>query len=266
MIESIPLEITDQVSSALALLQRRLGSGLLAVHLYGSAQLGGLKPHSDIDLLVTLSAPPVEAVGRGLLLDLLTLSAWPGRHPTLRALEVTAVVRSEVVPWRYPPRRELQFGEWLRGDLQAGIFAPALLEADLAILLSQARRSSIALYGPPAAEIFEPVPQRDFFQALADSVRQWNSVEDWSGDEGNIVLTLARIWYSSVTGEIVPKDKAAEWVLPRLPQEYHPVLMETRLAYLGAAEEHLADRQDQVAGFIQFSKKAILDILGGKIG
>ncbi|WP_431627026.1 nucleotidyltransferase domain-containing protein, partial [Enterobacter hormaechei] len=28
---------------------------LLAVHLYGSAVDGGLKPHSDIDLLVTVT-------------------------------------------------------------------------------------------------------------------------------------------------------------------------------------------------------------------
>lgn len=44
-----------------------------------------------------------------------------------RPLEVTIVVRDEVVPWRYPPRRELQFGEWLRQDLQAD-FAQALLD------------------------------------------------------------------------------------------------------------------------------------------
>jgi len=36
------------------------------------------------------------------------------------------VVRDEVVPWRYPPLRELQFGEWLREALQAGIVEPAM--------------------------------------------------------------------------------------------------------------------------------------------
>ena len=39
-----------QISAALALLQQHLGDDLLAVHLYGSAVAGGLKPGSDLDL------------------------------------------------------------------------------------------------------------------------------------------------------------------------------------------------------------------------
>ena len=33
----------------------------------------------------------------------------------------------DLVPWRHPARRELQFGEWLRGDLEAGIVEPLLV-------------------------------------------------------------------------------------------------------------------------------------------
>ena len=35
------------------MLERHLGGTLLAIHLFSSALDGGLKPHSDIDLLVT---------------------------------------------------------------------------------------------------------------------------------------------------------------------------------------------------------------------
>lgn len=48
----------------------------------------------------------------------------------------------EVKAWRYPPRREMQFGEWLRKDILIGIFEPAVLDIDLAILLTQARQHS----------------------------------------------------------------------------------------------------------------------------
>ena len=41
-----------QIDDALALVRRHLADDLLAVHLYGSAVAGGLKPGSDIDLLV----------------------------------------------------------------------------------------------------------------------------------------------------------------------------------------------------------------------
>ena len=262
MIDSVPTEITEQVSQACAVIERHLASTLQAIHLYGSALDGGLKPYSDIDLLVTVSARPDEAIRQALLLDLLTVSALPGENKTLRALEVTVIAHNEVVPWRYPARRELQFGEWLRKDLLAGIFEPAVLDIDLAILLTKARQHSIALVGPAVEELFEPVPEHDFFKVLADTLKQWNSLADWVGDERNIVLTLARIWYSAATGSIVPKDVAADWVLERLPIEYQPILHEARQAYLGHSEDNLAARADQTAAFILFSKSAIIDLLG----
>lgn len=89
--------------------------------------------------------------------DLLAHSAWPGSSDTLRALELTVVALGEIVPWRYPPRREMQFGEWLREDIEAGRFEPAMVDHDLAILITKLRRHSSALLGPAAAELFEEV-------------------------------------------------------------------------------------------------------------
>ncbi len=258
---SVPTEIAEQVSRACAVIARHLASKLQAIHLYGSALDGGLKPFSDIDLLVTVSASPDEPIRQALVLDLLTVSARPGEDDTLRALEVTVVVHNEVVPWRYPARRELQFGEWLRKDILAGIIQPAVLDIDLAILLTKARQHSLAVIGPAAEEFFEPVPEHDFFKVLADTLKQWNSEADWAGDERNIVLTLARIWYSAATGNIAPKDVAADWVLERLPHEYQSILHEAQQAYLGHSEDHLATRTDRTAAFILFAKSAITDLL-----
>jgi streptomycin 3"-adenylyltransferase len=260
MIDSVPTEITEQASQACAVIERHLASTLQAIHLFGSAVDGGLKPYSDIDLLVTVSARPAEPIRQALLLDLLAVSAPPGKDKALRSLEVTVIAHNEVVPWRYPAKRELQFGEWLRKDLLAGIFEPALLDIDLAILLTKARLHSIALVGPEAERLFEPVPKHDFLEALADTLKHWNSPADWDGDERNVILTLARIWYSAATGQVVPKDTAAGWVLERLPIEYQPILHEARQAYLGQRVDSLATRSDQTAAFILFSKSAIIDL------
>src|SRR5690606_8834557 len=159
------------------------------------AMQGGLKPTSDIDLLVTVAEEHDEGQRQTLLLELLDVSAPPGQSELLRPLEVTIVVGDDLRPWRYPARRELQFGEWLRDDLLAGIFEPAVVDPDLAILLTQARQHSLALLGPAAEDLFDPVPPGDFFTALADTLKLWNSPPDWAGDERNVVLTLARIWY-----------------------------------------------------------------------
>jgi streptomycin 3"-adenylyltransferase len=143
-------------------LERHLGGTLLAIHLFSSALDGGLKPHSDIDLLVTVSTPLPAPLRRALMLDLLSVSAWPGTAPSRRALEVKLLVREHAVPWRYPPQRELQFGEWLREELQSGSIPPAASVPDIAILLSKARQRSLCLAGPPVSELFEPVPREDF--------------------------------------------------------------------------------------------------------
>ena len=261
MIDSVPTQIREQISWACAVIDRRLASTLQAIHLYGSACAGGLKPFSDIDLLVTVCERPSESTRQALLLDFLTVSAPPGKDETLRALEVTLLVHDDVVPWRYPARRELQYGEWLRKDLLVGIFEPSVLDIDLAILLSKARQHSLAIVGPKAEEFFEAVPEHDFRMALADTVKQWNSTVDWVGDERNIVLTIARIWYSAATGNVAPKDDAADWLLDRLPLDYQPILHEARQAYLGQVEDHLAIRAGQTAEFILFAKAAIIELL-----
>jgi hypothetical protein len=139
------------------------------------------------------------------------------------------------------------------------------LDIDLTILLTKARQHSIALVGPTAEELFGPVPEHDFFKVLADTLKQWNSGADWAGDERNIVLTVARIWYSAATGRIVPKDVvAADWVLERVPIEYQPILQEARQAYLGHIEDNLAARSDLTTAFILFAKSTILDLLETK--
>lgn len=262
MSSTAPTEASIQISQACELIERYLGSALLAVYVYGSAIDGGLKPYSDIDTLVAVDSRLDETVRQALLRDLLKVSAPPGTSEALRALEVTVVAHSEVAPWRYPARREMQFGEWLRNDILAGRDEPPVYDPDLAILLTTARRRSIAMYGPPAANLFAPVPERDFYQALAETVNLWESAPDWEGDERNVVLTLARIWYSAMTGQIAPKDVAADWAMPRLPLEYQSVLFEARQSYLGCGESPLALRADQMTEFVLFVKTRIRESPG----
>lgn len=57
MAATIPNSIRQQVNAASALIARIIEGDTVAVHLYGSAVEGGLKPQSDIDLLVTIRLP-----------------------------------------------------------------------------------------------------------------------------------------------------------------------------------------------------------------
>ena len=104
-------EVSTQLSEVVGVIERHLELTLLAVHLYGSAVDGGLKPHSDIDLLVTVTVRLDETTRRALINDLWKLRL-PLESEILRAVEVTIVVHDDIIPWRYPAKRELQFGEW----------------------------------------------------------------------------------------------------------------------------------------------------------
>ncbi|NTX26370.1 AadA family aminoglycoside 3''-O-nucleotidyltransferase [Burkholderia pyrrocinia] len=261
MTECVPPETAGQVAAARAAIERHLGATLNAIHLFGSALDGGLKPRSDIDLLVTVAARPDETARRALMLDLLAASAPPGCAGGVRALEVTVVAHGDVVPWRHPARRELQFGEWLRRDLEARIVEPALVDHDLAILLTKARQHSIALVGPSAIELFEPVPARDLVAALLATVAQWNAEPDWRGDECNVVLALARIWYTAQTGRIAPKDVAAAWVLERLPDAYRQVVAAARAAYLDGEARAAILSGEPVAAFIGCARRTVESML-----
>jgi len=258
----LPEPITNQLLDALLVLESQLGDSVQAIHLFGSAIDGGLKPYSDIDLLITMDAPLGESKRAVLMTDLLSVSAFPGTDSTRRALEVTVLAQEDVVPWRHPARRQMQFGEWLRDDINAGVFEPAMADHDLAILLTKVRRHSVALYGPPAHEFFDEVPVIDLQRSLLETLSQWNTEADWEGDERNIVLALVRIWYTAMTGDIASKDAAAGWALQRLPLEHKHVVMAARDAYLGLEAVDLAAYPKERAAlldYIRFSVRAKLE-------
>ena len=135
---------------------------------------------------------------------------------------------------------------------------------DLAILLTKARERSLALFGPLARDLFDPVPEADRLRAFADALASWQSPPDWAGDERNVVLTLARIWYSVATGRIASKDAAADWVLARLPVEHQPLLRDARRAYLGGRATDLADQPERVAAFIGFARREVAGLLAAR--
>ena len=229
--------VAAQVQAATGVIRQHLGDTLVALYLYGSAvEPGGLHPLSDIDLMAAVSGPLPEATRCALMQALLAVSAQPGCDAALRALELTVVSLPEVKPWRSAPRRELQFGEWLRDDLIAGRFEPPMADPDLALLLTHLRAHSVALHGPEAATLFDAVPADDVRRAMAAALALWHTEPDWRGDERNVLLTLARIWYSTHTGQVASKDVAADWALARLPQAQRPVLAQARAEYLGETQ------------------------------
>jgi predicted nucleotidyltransferase len=230
----------EQIERALDGVRDVLGADLLGAYLFGSAARRELRPRSDLDVFAVTTRPTTLEEKRRLVEHLLTVS---GGGP--RPIELTIVVQSDVRPWRHPPTMDFQYGEWLRREFESGNLEPSSkTNPDLASLVTMVLLADRPLVGPPPGQLLDPVPRRDYLEALAACVRPL--LDDLETDTRNVLLTLARIWVSVATGEVLSKDEAAEWALARLPEEHRPVLARARSGYLGEEDERWDDVQGGV--------------------
>ncbi|MFD0153021.1 aminoglycoside adenylyltransferase family protein [Streptomyces sp. NPDC055721] len=234
----------DQAARVVHLVREVLGPDVLAACLHGSAVLGGLRPGSDIDVLVTVRRPTTEVERRALVDALLAVSGRRAYEGPARPVELSVVVHSDVRPWRYPPVCEFLYGEWLRDEYEAGTTPAPAPCPDLAPLITMARAGNASLFGPPPAEVFDPVPECDLRAAIVAGLPEL--LAELDTDTRNVLLTLARILSTLSTGEIRSKDAAADWVLERLPAEHRPVLAHARALYLTGEYGSWAERLPEV--------------------
>ncbi|HMO11470.1 MAG TPA: DUF4111 domain-containing protein [Actinotalea sp.] len=214
-----------------------------AAWLHGSAVAGGLPPDSDLDVLAVVERPLRPAERTEVLSGVLRLSGRAAEHGPARPVELTVVVRSDVVPWRYPPTCDLQYGEWLRAAVLAGRPPARGAEPDLAVALTDVRGRGLPLIGPPPDAVLDPVPPSDLRAAMVDTVP--GLLADLVGDERNVLLTLARIVTTLDTWVIEPKDVAGRAVAPLLPRPSAQLLQLAASAYLGDAADDWSARRGE---------------------
>ncbi|MBC8953601.1 aminoglycoside adenylyltransferase domain-containing protein [Xenorhabdus sp. PB62.4] len=177
--------IPSEADKALLIIQKRLAESLVAIYLHGSAVVGGLRPLSDVDLLVVIDQPMTSEVRECLTADLMRISG------------------------RYPSRQE-----------------------------------AISLVGPNASSLLPTISRSDIRRAIKDVLP--DLIGTLQGDERNVLLTLARMWRTLVTGEFVSKDAAADWAAARLPAIQATVLADARETYLRGCEEDWRNRQQEL--------------------
>jgi streptomycin 3"-adenylyltransferase len=224
-----------QLDAVVRLVRDVLGDAALGAYLYGSAVASGLRRDSDLDILVVSSRRTTGAERRALIDGLLRLSRSRGDETGKRHLEVTVVARADIQPWHYPPPMELQYGDWWRRDFESGEEPWSSPNPDLAVLLTAARADGLALFGPPIHELIDPIPRDDLGRAMRDVIP--DLMADLESDVRNVLLTLARVWFTLETGAISPKDVAADWAIVRLPDGRGDALRRARAGYLGEADD-----------------------------
>jgi predicted nucleotidyltransferase len=237
----------QQIDRALTLVREILGADVIGVYLFGSAVLGGLRPESDLDILVVLKRLTTRSEKQRLVRGLLAVSGRKTSQGMWRRIDLTVVVEGDIKPWRYPPRFDFQYGDWLRSEFEIGNVEPWLtnLNPDLAVLITMVILANMPILGPPPTDIFDPMPHQDLLNAMLSDIERLRG--DINSDTRNVILTLARIWSTVATGVIRSKEAAADWGLDRLPESHRPVLARARAIYLGELPERWDDIRDDIA-------------------
>lgn len=222
-----------------------LAEGASAGWLFGSGASGGLRPQSDVNMLVVVEQPLSEEARRAIVARLLNLSGEPGNDQGRRSLALTVVSRENLTPWRYPPLSCLVYGEGLRQHFLRGRIAGPAPDPWLTLVLHQVRQCSVTLWGDDVDGNIPPIPPHDLRRATGDALPAL--LARIEGDERNGLLTLARMWLMLETGEIATKDVAGAWAVQRLTPEQGQLLALARLGYLGEVQDDWRGKAAQVA-------------------
>ncbi len=251
-----------QIDAVVRLVRHVLGEDAVGAYLHGSTALGRLQWRSDLDILV-VSRRPTTLDEKRVLIDRLLRMSGRG-HPSgdARSIELTIVVESDIRPWRYPPRLDFLYGDWMRADYERGNLTPwESPNPDLAPVITMVRAGNRALFGPPPAAFFDPVPIADLNRAIVEGIP--GLLADLDSDTANVVLTFAQIWTTLETGAIYSKDAAADWVLPRLPEAHRPVLLRARAVYVGEADDQWGDLQGRARLHVEHVLREIERLTAG---
>lgn len=264
---SIPLTaVLDQISPVLEHLIEENPGDVVGIYVYGSGATTGLHPDSDIDLLVLTRRSMTSTERAALVSRLLAVSGWSGHASSFpevadrRPLELTGVVVDDVRALKGWPRRDFQFGEWMRSELVDRVIPMPERDADLVILLSTARNTHRVLHGRPLRDVVPPIPRDVLQQAQLDLLPE--VVDGFVGDERNTLLTLARMVVTAESGKILPNHDAAERILSRLNTPEADLLMLARNEYLGRIRVDWPHEHVRGLDVVHSLQRLVLDAAG----
>lgn len=196
--QKIVQEQIEQIQAVKTAMCSTFGDMLLAIYLHGLAVLAVLMPQSDIDLLAIIDCPMSSEQREKLLTALLRIS---GHHPVTpggpRCIEVLMFLRLELFQHSFPVQAEFVYGEWLRDGFEAGELPTTTRDPENTLILAQARKQSVKLLGKDSSVLLPDISILEIRQAMREALP--NLLAALHGDERNVLLTLARMWYTATS-------------------------------------------------------------------
>ena len=216
-------EVDQLIDHLLKNARRIIGAGLIGFYLDGSLSYGTFDEASDIDFVCVTECPISPAQFNLLHQSHKAISQLP--HDLAIQIEGFYVSRQQVKKHRDPIP---QVPNIERGPTEELKWVP--LTQVWNVHRQYLRQGGIALYGPPAASLIDPLSGDDLRAAMST----WN---DWlpsllknpsqvksRGYQSYIVLTVARIMYTMSTAELASKPAAIAWLRDHSDGRYDALL------------------------------------------
>jgi streptomycin 3"-adenylyltransferase len=245
------------VEHVIDVLRDDLGHLLVGAYLHGSLALGSYyPPKSDIDLLLVVRERLTAAERERISRLFVTLSA---DRPTTGDVEVSAVTEHAARNFAHPMPFEMHYSTSWNERIERGEvdYAEDRRDPDLAAHVSSVRESGVALLGPDAADIFAPVPEKDFLDSILEDL-------GWIVEDEHI---LSSPFYGVLNGcrvlqvladrapRVPSKEEAGLWALEHLPAEHRSIVGEALDAYRSA--DPVTDSTRQTAGRVWDDEKLL---------
>ena len=241
-------------------LRDTLGDALVSVVVHGSLAMGCYRaPKADVDMLAVTARALTPAERRRVAVGL--IAAHDARRSGA-GIEISLVTAEAARTAEHPMPFEVHVG----GDggslveMREGRFdyAATHTDQDLAAHITVARSRGVALFGPPAAEVFAPVPWRHYLDALETDL-EW-ALERIGENPVYFVLNACRVLQIDALGEgtVMSKAEGAAWGRDHLPEQYRPLIGDAHAHYLSDEPEGAAaldaEALEKFAAFVRCRK------------
>ena len=208
---------------------------LTGVYLHGSAVMGCWQPKkSDLDFLVVVHEPLTDTEKRKYMDMVLELDT----DGPAKGIEMSIVLRDVCDPFVYPTPFILHYSRmhtaWYRRDAEDYIRKMNGTDKDLAAHITVIRDRGICLYGLPVREVFGPVPEKDYLDAIVYDVA--DAAEDMTNHPMYLILNLARVLGYLTEHKVFSKREGGLWGLENLPEEFHPLIRSALDEYANGTE------------------------------
>ncbi len=225
-------DLDDVLWGLVALSREVLGDDLVGVYLQGSFAIGDADEHSDVDFLVVVRDGPTET----------QRAALQAGHARLFSLptEWAKHLEGSYFPIEHL-RQPTHTGENL-WYFDNGSLVPEWSDHDDTLVVRWTMREhGIALWGPPARTLIDPIPTDALKAEVRTTIRDWGGalLQETPGwlntrwGQPYLVLSFCRMRHTLATGRVESKRAGAIWAREALGPKWR-----------GLIDGALADRPD----------------------